>query len=215
MVSTVRARTRRSLTEMFAALFPPASITGAPKVASMGVIADLESDPRDLYTGCVGYVGPRVAPSASGDKPGIRAAFNLAIRTVFVDRRRNRAEYGVGGGIVWDSNARGEYAECRTKAEVLHRRMPEFRLLETMLWTPEHGYALLERHLARLAASAVYFDFSLDVQLIRDRLAGLAAGFGRQTRMVRLLLDRDGAVALQRLPSPAPSFFAWPWLCRR
>lgn len=205
MVSTVRARTRRSLTDIFAALFPPASITGAPKAASMGVIAALESDPRGLYTGCVGYVGPRAAPSASGGKPGIRAAFNVAIRTVVVDRRRNRAQYGVGGGIVWDSNARGEYAECRTKAEVLHRRMPEFRLLETMLWTPEHGYALLERHLARLAASAVYFDFPLDVQLIRDRLDGLSAGFGQQSRMVRLLLDRDGAIALEHLPSPAPS----------
>jgi para-aminobenzoate synthetase / 4-amino-4-deoxychorismate lyase len=205
MVSTVRARTRRSLMDIFAALFPPASITGAPKAASMGIIADLESDPRGLYTGCVGYVGPKSTRSASGGKPGIRAAFNVAIRTVLVDRCRNRAEYGVGGGIVWDSDARGEYAECRTKAEVLHRRMPEFRLLETMLWTTEHGYVLLERHLTRLAASAEYFDFSLDVQLIRDRLDGLSAGFSQKSQMVRLLLDKDGAVALEHLPPPSPS----------
>ncbi|TVQ98798.1 MAG: aminodeoxychorismate synthase component I [Desulfovibrionales bacterium] len=205
MVSTVRARTKHSLTDIFAALFPPASITGAPKAASMGIIADLESTPRGLYTGCVGYLGPRAVPSTSGANPGLRAAFNVAIRTVVMDRRRNRAEYGVGGGIVWDSNARGEYAECRTKAEVLHRRMPEFRLLETMLWTPEHGYVLLERHLTRLAASAEYFDFSLDLQLIRDRLDGLSAGFGQKSQMVRLLLNTDGAVALEHLPPPSPS----------
>ncbi|WP_158269607.1 aminodeoxychorismate synthase component I [Desulfonatronum sp. SC1] len=205
MVSTVRARTRRSLTEIFAALFPPASITGAPKAASMGIIADLESAPRGLYTGCVGYVGPRATRSTSGAKPELRAAFNVAIRTVLVDQRRNRAEYGVGGGIVWDSEARGEYAECRTKAEVLHRRMPEFRLLETMLWTPRQGYVLLERHLTRLGASAEYFDFHLDVQLVRDRLDGLSAGFGQKSQMVRLLLDKDGAVALEHLPPPSPS----------
>ncbi|WP_031385683.1 aminodeoxychorismate synthase component I [Desulfonatronum thiodismutans] len=205
MVSTVRARTSHSLTEIFAGLFPPASITGAPKAASMDIIADLESSPRGLYTGCVGYVGPRATRSASGAKPGIRAAFNVAIRTVLVDQHRNRAEYGVGGGIVWDSNVRGEYAECRTKAEVLHRRMPEFRLLETMLWTPGHGYALLERHLTRLGASAEYFDFHLDVQLVRDRLDGLSAGFGQKSQMVRLLLDKDGAVALEHLPPPSPS----------
>ncbi|WP_052812878.1 aminodeoxychorismate synthase component I [Desulfonatronum thioautotrophicum] len=205
MVSTVRARTKRSLTDIFAALFPPASITGAPKAASMGIIADLESAPRGLYTGCVGYVGPRAAPSAPGGKPGIRAAFNVAIRTVVVDRRRKRAEYGVGGGIVWDSNARGEYAECRIKAEVLHRRMPKFRLLETMLWTPEQGYVLLERHLARLAASAEYFDYSLDMLLIRDRLDGLYPVFGKKARMVRLLLDKDGFVTLEHLPPPAQS----------
>ena len=205
MVSTVRARTKRSLTDIFAALFPPASITGAPKAASMGIIADLESDPRGLYTGCIGYVGPKASRSASGSKPELRAAFNVAIRTVLVDQRRNRAEYGVGGGIVWDSDARGEYAECRTKAEVLHRRTPEFRLLETMLWTPEHGYVLLERHLARLGASAEYFDFPLDVQLIRDRLDVLSSGFGQKSQMVRLLLDKDGVVALEHLPPPSPS----------
>ncbi len=205
MVSTVRARTKRSLTDVFAALFPPASITGAPKAASMRIIADLESDPRGLYTGCIGYVGPKATHSVSGGKPDLRATFNVAIRTVLVDQLRNQAEYGVGGGIVWDSDARGEYAECRTKTEILHRRTPEFQLLETMLWTPDLGYVLLARHLARLSASAKYFDFSLDQELIRERLNGLSTGFGQKSQMVRLLLDKDGAVALEHLPPPTPS----------
>jgi para-aminobenzoate synthetase / 4-amino-4-deoxychorismate lyase len=62
--------------------------------------------------------------------------------------------YGVGGGIVWDSTAGEEYEEWETKARVLTERRPRFQLLESLLWTPEDGFSLLDRHLARLEDSA-------------------------------------------------------------
>lgn len=191
MTSCVAAQTGRPLLEILSALFPPASITGAPKAAATGIIADLETRPRRIYTGCIGYLGP-----------GRKAEFNVAIRTVLVDKRKGIAEYGVGGGIVWDSNALGEYDECRTKARVLECRVPDFQLLETMLWSPGRGYCLLERHLARLCASAEYFDFPVDVETVREALRHLAAQFGGQERMVRLLVHRDGGIAMQDLPVP-------------
>ncbi|WP_459936730.1 chorismate-binding protein [Desulfonatronum parangueonense] len=195
MVSRVQAQTRESLARIFGALFPPASITGAPKAASMKIIAELEDRPRRIYTGCIGYI----SPSAGA---GLQAAFNVAIRTVLVNKRREQAEYGVGGGIVWDSNEVGEYAECRIKAEVLHQRMPDFKLLETMLWMPDQGYVLLERHLSRLRASAEYFEFPLDLSAVREALHVLAENFVREPRMVRLLVNKNGQLKLEDLPPP-------------
>jgi len=108
MTSTVTARTAAPLPELFAALFPCASVTGAPKPSTMGIIAQLETEPRGIYTGAVGCV-----------LPGRRAQFNVAIRTVHIAAATGAAEYGVGGGIVWDSTAAAEYAECLAKAAVL------------------------------------------------------------------------------------------------
>ena len=109
MTSTVAARTGASLPDLFAALFPCASVTGAPKSSTMGIIANLEPTPRGVYTGAVGCV-----------LPGRRAQFNVAIRTVHVTAATGAAEYGVGGGIVWDSTAAAEYAECLAKAALLN-----------------------------------------------------------------------------------------------
>ena len=108
MTSTVEARTSASFVETLDALFPCASITGAPKARTMEIIADMEADPRGVYTGAIGYLAP--------DR---RARFNVAIRTAVVDLVARSAEYGVGGGIVWDSDPAEEYEECRIKARVL------------------------------------------------------------------------------------------------
>ncbi len=124
LTSTVECRTSAGIAEVFSALFPPASITGAPKARTMEIIAELESTPRRIYTGTVGFVAP-----------GGRAQFNVAIRTVLVDRRSGEAEYGIGGGIVWDSKPDSEFAECHTKARVLTHRRPRFDLFESILWT--------------------------------------------------------------------------------
>jgi para-aminobenzoate synthetase / 4-amino-4-deoxychorismate lyase len=126
MTSTVEARSAAPLDAILAALFPCASITGAPKVRTMQLIAGLEGGPRGVYTGAIGFVAP-----------GRRARFNVAIRTVLVDRQADQASYGVGSGIVWDSDASAEYAECLLKAQVLTRRFPDFELLETMRWTAQ------------------------------------------------------------------------------
>jgi para-aminobenzoate synthetase / 4-amino-4-deoxychorismate lyase len=189
MTSTVTARTAAPLPEILAALFPAASITGAPKASAMGQIAALEEGPRGVYTGAVGWLGP-----------GRRAELNVAIRTAVIDRASGRAEYGTGGGVVWDSEPAAELAEARVKARVLSApALPPFRLLETMLWRPGRGWWLLAGHLDRLASSARYFGFPLPGGL-RQRLDAFAAGLPAQRHRLRLLLSRDGTVALESAP---------------
>ena len=92
-----------SLTDIMAALFPPASITGAPKASTMDIIARLECSPRRIYTGTIGFLDP------DG-----RAQFNVAIRTALINRKTDVAEYGIGGGIVADSNAAQERVPRRS-----------------------------------------------------------------------------------------------------
>jgi para-aminobenzoate synthetase/4-amino-4-deoxychorismate lyase len=111
MTSTVSARVTAPLCDVLRALFPCASITGAPKVSTMAIIADLESTPRGVYTGSIGCVVP--------EPGGVSAQFNVAIRTVTVDRESETAEYGVGGGILWESDPGEEYRECEIKMRVL------------------------------------------------------------------------------------------------
>lgn len=186
LTSTVSARTHAPLDQILQALFPPASITGAPKRSTMGIIAALESSPRRIYTGTIGYIAP-----------GRRAQLNVAIRTVLLHTPSGRAEYGAGGGIVWDSTADGEYEESLTKTRVLAPLPGDFDLLETMLWSPRMGYALLEYHLQRLARSAEYFDFKIDPEKIRDELARTASVLPRATCRVRMLVSRTGKIRLE------------------
>jgi para-aminobenzoate synthetase/4-amino-4-deoxychorismate lyase len=114
-----------------------------------------------------------------------------------VDRNSGQVEYGSGGGIVWDSASKDEYTEALLKARVLTEQRPVFSLLETIRWTREDSYFLLETHLLRLAASAEYFGYSVDFSRIRQRLLDQAAEFGCNPRRVRLLVARDGAIEIQ------------------
>lgn len=186
MTSTVTARTDVSHSRLLQAMFPCASITGAPKRSTMGIIAALESEPRQIYTGSIGYMAP-----------GRRLQLNVAIRTMLVDRESGRAEYGVGGGIVWDSTAAAEWEETAHKARVLAVRRPPFQLLETMRWQPGAGYFLLDEHLQRLQRSASYFGYPFGEKGIRNTLASRAAAFPNTVQRVRLLLDRAGEVAVE------------------
>ncbi|HET9915062.1 MAG TPA: aminodeoxychorismate synthase component I [Anaerolineales bacterium] len=188
MTSTVMAETNRPLTEIFTALFPSASITGAPKVSTMKIIRELESTPRKIYTGTIGYISPRQT-----------ASFNVAIRTALVDRKNQRAEYGVGGGIVWDSTSTDEYAEASLKARVLIEELSPFSLLETMLWTPHEGFFLCEKHLARLLDSASYFDIPLTKETLQEHLEQVSSRLDRSHR-VRLFLDRAGQLTSDVIP---------------
>jgi para-aminobenzoate synthetase/4-amino-4-deoxychorismate lyase len=183
MTSTVTAETSASLAEIFSALFPSASITGAPKVGTMRIISELETTPRRIYTGSIGYIAPNR-----------KAAFNVAIRTALIDRQSQTAEYGVGGGIVWDSTITDEYAEALLKARVLIEKKPEFSLLETMLWTPEEGYFLLEKHISRMLDSAYYFDFPISKQELDEYLTLISTDFDSLQR-IRLLLNSYGALS--------------------
>ena len=186
MTSTVSCRTGAGLTDIFRALFPAASITGAPKVRTMQIIRDHEREPRRIYTGTMGFLAP------DG-----RAQFNVAIRTVLVDREKKTAEYGVGGGLVWDSEKTDEYEECRTKARVLFQPAHEVCLLETMLWTPDKGYCLLDAHLKRLAESSAYFSHSVDIEAVRKGLFDFPRGLPPHPHAVRLMVTRNGEPTLE------------------
>jgi para-aminobenzoate synthetase/4-amino-4-deoxychorismate lyase len=189
MTSTVSAQTDAGFTEILKAAFPPASITGAPKARTMEIITELETTPRGVYTGAIGFVSP-----------ARRMQFNVAIRTAWIDRRDHTAEYGVGGGIIWDSRPESELEESRTKSRILSHASAAFSLLETILWTPEEGYALLDRHRRRLAESCEYFAFSLDLEAVDRELDRLAGSLPPRAHRVRLLAARDGRVHAEAAP---------------
>lgn len=198
MTSEIEAqlRARVDLFDVFAALFPSGSVTGAPKTATMGIIASLEGAPRNVYCGAIGVLSPP-------DSYAPRAQFNVPIRTVLVDTKSGAAEYGVGGGITYDSTSGGEYAEAMLKTEVLGKSTERFTLLETMRWDAEmSGIWLLDRHLDRLVDSGRYLGFSLDLEAIRVALEDLK--FDEVTR-VRLLAN-DGGFLLESAPLVERSF---------
>ena len=197
MVSTVEGRVRAdaSLTDVFAALFPAGSITGAPKTSSMRLIAEIEKAPRALYCGTIGFI-----------EPGGHAVFNVAIRTAVVDRATGDAEYGVGGGITWDSTPGDEYAEALSKASFLDVA-PAFDLLETTR-IEDGRWIRLDRHLARMEESAAYFDFRFNRAAIVAELAAHADNWRSGVRRGRVLLSRAGGVRVESqplAPASAPS----------
>jgi para-aminobenzoate synthetase/4-amino-4-deoxychorismate lyase len=184
MTSTVSGVLRPGLSyyEIFKAMFPSGSITGAPKIRTMQIIRKMEQGPRGIYTGAIGYIAP--------DRS---ATFNVAIRTLVM--KDGVACMGVGGGIVADSEPEEEYRECLLKAEFLVRRPRDFQLIETMLW--EETFFLLSMHLDRLESSAEYFGFTFDRVAIADRLRNASGKFEAGARYrVRLLLDAKGEAAV-------------------
>lgn len=201
LVSTVEGtlRDRTTLSDVFGALFPAGSITGAPKSSSMRLIASIEHAPRGVYCGAIGFVAP------GGD-----AIFNVAIRTAAIDTHTGRTEFGVGGGVTWDSTTDAEYAEALSKAACLSP-LPAFELLETMKL--EDGVIVRrDRHIRRMRESAAYFDIPFDAERINAALdtAVLDAphpspeGEGG-ARRVRLLLSPAGVPRVQGTPLSSSS----------
>jgi para-aminobenzoate synthetase/4-amino-4-deoxychorismate lyase len=186
MTSTVSGTLRGGLTsyDIFKAIFPCGSITGAPKIRTMEIIHELEGAPRGIYTGSIGYIAP------DGN-----ATFNVAIRTL--DLHEGEAHMGVGGGIVADSDPQDEYLECLLKAEFLIRARRDFQLIETMLWNGE--FRLFSMHLDRLEGSASYFGFAFDRAAITSRLMAEASQFAAgDLYRVRMLLDEAGGVTISQ-----------------
>ena len=184
------------LAEIFAALFPCGSITGAPKISTAKLLTELEGRGRGLYCGAIGYVAPPGAP--------VRAEFNVAIRTVVLDAQ-GAASYGVGGAITWDSEPAAEWAELAAKARVLGQPVAPFALLETFGVAERDGVPTavnLSAHLARLAASADHFGFAFDRDRVERAVAAALAGVDRAR--VRLELARDGTAAVRLAPPPDP-----------
>lgn len=197
MTSTVKAAAspqvmgQLKLTEIFRALFPCGSITGAPKIRTMEIINELEVGPRGVYTGAIGYF----APDGS-------AAFSVPIRTLRL--AGGRGEMGVGAGITYDSEPHEEWRESLLKGSFLTHRQPDFYLFETLLWRPEEGYYLLEEHLRRLGEAADFFKFGCDLEALRRLLGEAAAAFGAGCRRVRLRLEKDGRAAVEAAATSPP-----------
>ncbi|WP_316348971.1 aminodeoxychorismate synthase component I [Desulfuromonas acetoxidans] len=176
------------LVEQFKALFPCASITGAPKKKTMEWIDRLESGPRGVYTGAIGFITPQG-----------RSQFNVAIRTAVYDRHEQHVHYGVGGGIVWDSDSADEWRETRIKASVLPG-VGDFSLLETLLWRPDQGYRNLEYHLQRLEKSAQLLGIDVNRHCLRHHLVEAAAVQPPRWWRVRCLVDFLGDVSCEFIP---------------
>ncbi|MEK0291457.1 aminodeoxychorismate synthase component I [Caldifermentibacillus hisashii] len=184
MTSTIKAKLKSNtkFVDIFKAIFPCGSITGAPKASTMKIIAELEKAPREVYCGTIGFITP--------DKEAI---FNVPIRTIIIDNKSGKATYGVGGGITWDSTAEDEYNEVLAKSSILEVDFPEFQLLESVLL--ENGkYFLPEEHLERMKKSAAYFQFHFDEEKIKQSLYKLASDNGQGLYKVRLLLEKNGDI---------------------
>jgi para-aminobenzoate synthetase / 4-amino-4-deoxychorismate lyase len=190
MTSTVTAELEEAvrLPEIFQALFPCGSITGAPKVKTMEIIAELEGKPREVYCGAIGYLSP------SGE-----AVFNVPIRTVVVNHLTKKAEYGVGGGITWDSEAGDEYEETVAKAAILRKKSAHFDLLETIRLEEGHLY-LLDEHMNRLQKTADYFDFPFSEESIRQSLQVAVEPYKEGIYKVRVLCQKDGQFTFDIAP---------------
>ncbi len=180
---TAELRSDMGLGDMLHALFPCGSVTGAPKVRAMEIIRELEGGPRGVYTGAIGHIAP------SGD-----CQFNVAIRTVVLDGQKG--EMGIGGGIVADSKEDSEFEECLLKAHFLTKVDAPFELIETLRYEKAKGYHLLERHLARLQASAHHFGYPFSRAAVLTALDEEAARITADVALVRLLLGEDGAITV-------------------
>ena len=169
---------------MLRAIFPPGSVTGAPKIRAQELIRALETEPRGVYCGAIGYFAP------DGN-----SLFNVAIRTAVIDRT-GAGEMGIGSGVVADSGGAKEYAECLLKMKFLTDPVRRFELIETMLYDGRKGLWLLDGHMQRLANSASYFAFAFDEARIRAALMAAIADGGDARLRVRLLLDEDGKLTV-------------------
>ena len=206
MTSTVRAQLRpdAQLAEVFAALYPCGSITGAPKRRTMEIIRELEPAARGVYTGAIGWFDP------DGD-----FCLSVPIRTLVLQPEQTgvrRGEMGVGAGIVYDSDAYDEYAECQLKARFLTGLANDFEIFETMQASLDDGCQRRAAHLARMQASASYFGYPFNpaeaVAVLDATCAGMAPG---QRFRLRLALAPDGKLnvssgALAMLEEPVTVF---------
>lgn len=189
MISTVSANVDIDIPfkNIIANIFPCGSVTGAPKKRTMQIIHALEKEPRNLYTGAIGFITP------NNDM-----CFNVAIRTILL--AHGRGELGVGGGILSDSNPENEYAEVQLKAKFLTGLAKEFKLLECFLYSHITGYRYLSSHLARLKKSAAVFGFHYPFEVIEQLLAKKAQALDKVNKYkIRLELDWHGAVNLEAI----------------
>jgi len=186
MTSTIETQLlpNSSLGDIFQALFPCGSITGAPKIATMAIIKDVEKQARGVYCGAIGILLP--------NGPTI---FNVAIRTL--QMRGNKAIYGVGGGITWDSKWEAEYEETKQKSAVLYRQNPKFDLIST--GRIHRGKLLfLKEHLNRLQESSRYFSYPFNKEEAQNQVEDLCQSLDFDTDYrLKMSLAKNGELTFE------------------
>lgn len=197
MTSTIKSQLRPDvdLVEIFRSLFPCGSITGAPKIATMEIIKDLEPQPRGVYCGTIGLL-----------LPNGRRIFNVAIRTIQL--HQGKAIYGVGGGITWDSTWESEYREVHQKAAILYRKQARFQLITTGRIS-QKSLLFEDQHLERLTKASRYFSFPFDPEELRQKIEEeCQACDSHQDYRLRIILSKSGEMELSRqiLTPLSPSF---------
>ena len=197
MTSTIKSQLRPDvdLVEIFRSLFPCGSITGAPKIATMEIIKNLEPQPRGVYCGTIGLL-----------LPNGRRIFNVAIRTIQL--HQEKAIYGVGGGITWDSTWESEYREVHQKAAVLYRKQARFQLITTGRIS-QKSLLFEDQHLERLTKASRYFSFPFDPEELRQKIEEeCQACDSHQDYRLRITLSKSGEMELSRqiLAPLSPSF---------
>lgn len=186
LTSSVSGTLKQSLSlfEVFSALFPPASITGAPKVRTCEIISEYEKSPRKIYTGSIGCISP--------NKDFL---FNVAIRTIITDTKK--AELGIGSGIVADSVPEYEWEECLLKTKFYSQKLESFEVFETILWDKNKGFVFLDEHLQRMRDSQIYFCRQFNKEAILQALDNITflefANFAR----VKVKISRSGQVSVE------------------
>ena len=203
MTSTIKSRLRADvdLVEIFRSLFPCGSITGAPKIATMEIIKDLEPQPRGVYCGTIGLL-----------LPNGRRIFNVAIRTIQL--YKGQAIYGVGGGITWDSTWESEYREVHQKAAVLYRKQARFQLITTGKIS-QKNLLFEDQHLERLRTASRYFAFPFDPEILRQKIEEeCQACDDNQDYRLRISLGKSGEIEVDRqILTPLSPIFCQSKLC--
>jgi para-aminobenzoate synthetase / 4-amino-4-deoxychorismate lyase len=187
MVSEINSTLKKhiTLTDILKNIYPCGSITGAPKLRTMEIIKEVEKEPRGIYTGSIGFIHKK------------KKIFNVAIRTLVINKKSQIGEIGLGSGIVWDSDVNQEYEETLLKSKFLTKPENDFELFETMLF--ENGQIiLLEDHLNRLSASASYFLYKYNESDIKKRIRKAVASFSKQGKTkIKLFLDKWGKIRIE------------------
>lgn len=197
MTSTIKSQLqeRVGLAELFKALFPCGSITGAPKISTMAIIKATEKAARGVYCGTVGIC-----------LPDQRRIFNVAIRTIQLED--GKAIYGVGGGITWDSTWESEYIETQQKSAVLYRKNPQFDLITTGK-IEQGSLTFQDQHLKRLREAARYFAYPFDEEKLKAELNQILAELDLSTDYrLRISIAKSGKVTcqLEKLQAPPEAF---------
>jgi len=182
MTSTIKGKLKtKKFSDIIKAIFPSGSVTGAPKRRAMQFISILEKEPRRVYTGSIGYFSKN------------RGLFNICIRTAVVDRKNNRAEMGIGSGVVYDSVASKEYRECLGKAKFLEKFAFDFKIFESILYEKGKGFFLLNEHLKRLKISCKKFRFKFNKSEVLKKLNSIKEKIKDENKYkIRIFIDANG-----------------------